>query len=278
MVPGADNDHESTLAVLRDEARRTWAAGNYDAVAEGIWEVGERIVARVAVGRGDRVLDVACGTGNAALRAAQAGGRVTGIDITPELFEAGRRRSAELGVEIEWLTGDAEELPFDDGSFDVVLSTFGVMFAPRHRVAAQEIARVLAKGGRIGICSWTPEGAVADFFRVMADHLPQPPDIAESPLLWGTEDHVRQLFHGSGVELAFTIERLDIDPEIAVDEAVEFYVESFGPLLMAREYLEPRGEWGPFVETLRPYIARMVTDEAEYLVTTGIRTRPVATA
>ena len=157
----------------RERARATWAAGDYDAIVDYIWGVGGDLVDRVGVGDGDRVLDVACGTGNAAIPAAQRGGEVTGLDLTPELLERGRRRAQKEGVTIDWVEGDAEALPFDDASFDVMLSTFGCMFAPRHQVAAAEIARVLAPGGRIGIAAWTPDGTIGDFFRSLSASRPR---------------------------------------------------------------------------------------------------------
>src|SRR5262249_16700184 len=138
-----------------------WAAGDYPAIAKRqLWPVGERIVARAGVAPGDDVLDVACGTGNAAIRAAQAGGRVVGVDLTPELFVAGRKLAADADVEIDWLEGDAEDLPVDDESFDVVVSVFGCMFAPRHQVAADELVRALRAGGRVCVSAWTPEGVM----------------------------------------------------------------------------------------------------------------------
>src|SRR5436309_10955351 len=161
------------LAKLKRGARSTWAAGDYGAVAQRqLWDVGERIVRRVGVAPGEDVLDVACGTGNAAIRAAEAGGRVVGVDLTPRLLEAGERLAAEANVEIDWVEGDAEALPVDDESFDVVLSVFGCMFAPRHDVTAQELARVLRPGGRLGVCAWTPDGYMGEFFRTMGGYMP----------------------------------------------------------------------------------------------------------
>jgi SAM-dependent methyltransferase len=148
------------LTEAQQRARATWAAGDYDTIVEYIWSAGGDLVGRVGVTEGETVLDVACGTGNATIPAAETGADVTGLDITPELLDGGRRRAADAGVEIEWVEGDAEALPFDDGSFDVVLSTFGCMFAPDHQKAAAEIARVVKPGGRIGIAAWTPEGIV----------------------------------------------------------------------------------------------------------------------
>lgn len=259
------------LAALKLEARSTWSAGDYDAIAEGIWTAGEQIVRRVAVMPGERVLDVAAGTGNAAIRAAQAGASVTALDLTPELFDAGRRRAAETGVEVPWVAGDAEELPFGDGSFDVVLSTFGAIFAPRHEVAAAEIGRVLRPGGRIGIATWPPDGAVADVFATVGRHLPPPPEIAAPPLLWGSEEHVRRIFAGTGIRPSFEREVIPIDPDLDRTEAFEFYISTFGPLIKARELLEPEGRWQALVADLRPAVEAMVGTPAEYLVVTGTK-------
>jgi ubiquinone/menaquinone biosynthesis C-methylase UbiE len=260
---------DATLTELKARARATWSAGVYDAVAEGIWPVGERVVRAVGVASGERVLDVAAGTGNAATRAAQAGGAVTALDLTPDLFEAGRRRALEAGVEVEWVEGDAERLPFDDESFDVVLSTFGVMFAPRHAVAAAEMARVLRPGGRIGLATWTPDGTVADMFRTLSGALPPPPPMVESPLAWGDPAHVEDLL--DGVALEFTVERLAIDPEVDPGEVVDFYLAAFGPLVVARRLLEPEGRWEALEARMRPIIERLVREPASYLVTTGTK-------
>src|SRR5919205_178173 len=142
----------SELEQMKQGTRATWAAGDYAAIAQRtLWPVGERVVRRIGAQPGEDVLDVACGTGNAAIRAAQAGARVTGVDLTPELFEAGRELAAAAGVDVEWVEGDAESLPVADESFDAVVSLFGCMFAPRHRVAAAELARALRPGGRLCI-------------------------------------------------------------------------------------------------------------------------------
>lgn len=260
-------DTDSILSELKHRARATWSAGDYDAVATGIWPVGARVVTSVGVAGNDRVLDVAAGTGNAAVRAAQAGGIVTAVDLTPELFPAGRRRAADAGVEIDWIEGDAEQLPFDDAIFDVVLSTFGVMFAPRHAVAAAEMSRVLRSGGRMGLATWTPEGTVADLFRTVAAELPPPPPIAEPPLTWGDPDHVRSLF--PDMTLESSVERLPIDPHVDAGEVVDFYLSSFGPLVMARRALEPEGRWEPLMTRLRPVLERLVREPATYLLTIG---------
>lgn len=263
---------EQSLAVLKKRAREMWSAGEYDAIAEGIWEVGAEMVRRTDIMAGERVLDVACGTGNAAIRAALAGGQVTGLDLTPEMFEAGRRRAAEAGAEVDWVEGDAEALPFADGSFDVVLSTFGVMFAPRHDVAAREMARVLRRGGRMALATWTPEGKVGDLFATVGRHLPPVPEVAQSPILWGVEDHMRTLFEGSGMNLDIERTHLQLDPDIQVTEATGFYLASFGPLIKARELLEPEGRWQALADELGPAIQGMLSEPAEYMVVIARKT------
>ena len=161
------------------------------------------LLARVEISAGQDVLDVATGTGNVAIRAAAAGAQVVGLDLTPELFETARRRAEAHDVTVDWLEGDAEDLPFDDDRFDRVLSTFGVQFAPRHEIVAQELARVCRPGGLIGLVNWTPEGQIGELFKIMGRYMPAPPDYASPPPLWGSEEHVRGLFAGSGVELEF---------------------------------------------------------------------------
>jgi SAM-dependent methyltransferase len=249
------------IAAMKQAARATWALGDYGEVAcRELWGVGPKLVARVGVTPGDDVLDVACGTGNIAIRAAEAGARVVGLDLTPELFETGRRLAAEAGVEVDWVEGDAEALPFADASFDVVLSSFGCMFAPRHELAASEIARVLRPGGRIGIASWTPEGSLGALLKQQ----PVPP-FASPPQLWGTEEHVRELF--PGFELEFERD-VATDYEYASnEEAVEFFTTTFGPLMRLRAGAEEDGTWD---EARAELLAWFEEDTpAEYLVALG---------
>jgi SAM-dependent methyltransferase len=209
-----------------------WGSGNYAAVADKISAVGELAVERAGVEPGHEVLDVACGAGNATIPAARAGARVTGLDFSPALLAIARERSADAMVEVDWVEGDAQELPFEDGSFDRVLSTFGHMFAPDHRRTAAEMKRVCR--GRICICCWTPEGAIGRMFRTIAELVPPPPG-SEPPLLWGTEDHVRELL-GDAV-----FERREVEwRDSSVESYADFMLESFGPLLNARETLGER--------------------------------------
>jgi SAM-dependent methyltransferase len=223
---------------FKQRQRATWAAGEYATLSTLISDVGERVVARAGVERGMSVLDVACGTGNAAVPAARAGARVTGLDLVPRLLDDGRAQAEAAGLEIEWVEGDAEELPFGDARFDRVLSTFGHMFAPRHRRAADEMARVCRAGGAVAICCWTPEGTVGDVFAASASYMPPPPEFAEPPILWGTEDHVREMFPGAA---GFEFERHSATIEWESTAAwAEYFFERFGPLVTAREMLGDR--------------------------------------
>lgn len=261
----------------RQAARNLWAAGDYDGMVEHIWGVGADLVGRVGVEESERVLDVACGTGNATIPAAQAGADVIGLDLTPELLEGGRRRAAEADVEITWVEGDAEELPFDGARFDVVLSTFGCMFAPRHEVAAAEIARVLRPGGRLGIASWTPDGNIGRFFKMASSFGPPPPDGFKPPPLWGTREHVEQLFDGSDVELRFEDAAVDFRFE-SIEAEIELYESKFPPLVTLRAALEPEGRWEEVRQEMRAFNRRIDrgTDEGfsfdgEYLIALGTK-------
>ena len=262
-------------AEQRQAARATWSAGDYDAIVDHIWGAGGDLVERVGVSEGDRVLDVACGTGNAAIPAAVAGGRVTGLDITPELFDAAQRRAAEAGVTLELVEGDAEELPFDDGAFDVVLSTFGCMFAPRHEVAARELARVLRPGGRLGVAAWRPDGTVGDFFRTVAQFAPEPPAGFQPPPLWGTRDHVASLFAGTGVEPSFADAQVEFRFD-SLEAALDTYWESFPPIVLLREAVREQGREDELREAVAESFRRSnrasdgsVAYPGEYLVTLG---------
>jgi SAM-dependent methyltransferase len=233
----------TTLIDLKKAHRATWAAGDYAAVAEHIDEAPPRdLLDRIDIRPGEDVLDVATGTGNVALQAAAAGARVVGVDLTPELFVAARRRAAEQGVAVEWVEGDAEDLQFPDASFDHVLSVFGVQFAPRHGVAAAEMARVCRSGGTVGVVNWTPAGLIGELFTIMGGYLPAPPDFASPPPLWGSEAHVRSLFEGTDVELEFAY---GSNPWrfASAEDWVAFLETHYGPTLKASERLEGEGRW-----------------------------------
>jgi SAM-dependent methyltransferase len=231
------------IDTLKAAHRTTWAAGDYAAVAELVDEIPPaEILARTGTAGGHDVLDVATGTGNVALRAASLGAHVTGLDLTPELFDTARERAAVLGVEVDWVDGDAEALPFADASFDRVLSVFGVQFAPRHEVTAAELVRVARPGGVIGLVNWTPESKVGELFSILGRYLPPAPSYASPPPLWGSEEHVRRLFADAPVELE--LERATTPFEFAsADDYVSFFETNYGPTVKARERLSGEGRW-----------------------------------
>jgi ubiquinone/menaquinone biosynthesis C-methylase UbiE len=221
------------LDELKARQRASWEAGDYSACSPYIAEVGELVVLRAGLNPGMTVLDVACGTGNAALPAARAGARVTGLDLTPKLLAAGQAKAAADGLAIEWREGDAENLPFEDGSFDRVLSTFGHMFAPRHQRTAAEMARVCRRGGAIVTATWTPEGVFGDIAKVGASYQPPPPDYASPPPLWGREDHVRELFGNVATGFVFERHVNRIEWE-SVEAFADFFMAQF-PLMVAAQ-------------------------------------------
>jgi SAM-dependent methyltransferase len=262
------------VAELKRAHRATWAAGDYAAVARHIDDVPPRdLLARMDIQPGHEVLDVATGTGDLAIRAAAAGAQVVGLDLTPELFETARARAAAAGVAVDWVEGDAEELPYEDDVFDRVLSAFGVQFAPRHEIVARELAGVTRPGGRIGLVNWTPEGVIGELFKIMGRYLPAPPSFASPPPLWGSTAHVRRLFAGSRLELDF--DRGHNPWRFESPEAwVSFMETAYGPTVKARQRLSVEGRWQDCRAELLALAQRHneATDgslhmEAEYLIT-----------
>lgn len=265
---------------LKQKHRKMWASGDYPSMVETfLTPLGPRLVEAAGIGDGDRVLDVAAGTGNASIPAAATGADVTASDLTPELFEAGRSRAAEAGVELAWAEADAENLPFEDGSFDVVMSSIGVMFAPHHQLAADELVRVCRPGGKIALLSWTPEGMIGALFKAMGQFMPPPPPGVQPPPLWGGEDHLRELF-GERVEQE-KAERgiLDVTAFRRPDDYGDHFKQRYGPTIAARANAEKEGRAEEFDRTLDEFCAewnRGSDDDArfemEYLVTVGRRT------
>ncbi len=227
---------------LKEAHRRTWASGDYPRIAELVTDVGERIVERAGVEPGVEVLDVAAGSGNAAIPAAQRGAHVIASDLTPELFTAGRRRAAEAGVEIEWISADAEELPFEDARFDYVLSSLGVQFAPRHEVVAGELVRVCRPDGTIALGNWAADGYIGRFWTAMGPYMPPPPAYASPPPGWGRIDHVEQLFADLPVEITFERQALHFEAETPA-AFIDMMAEHYGPLLGAHNALLADGRW-----------------------------------
>jgi ubiquinone/menaquinone biosynthesis C-methylase UbiE len=245
----------------RERARATWAAGNWDGCARLVGPVGERVLERIALEPGMDVLDVGTGSGgNVAIPAALRGAKVVGLDVTPELFDSARRFAAAAGVEVEWIEGDAQDLPFADASFDRVLSTFGAMFAPDHGRAAAELVRVCRPGGLVGMTTWAREGFVGELFALSGKFLPPPPG-AQTPPDWGVESHVREMFADADAHAAIAHETVVFEwPSVA--DAVRDYATDFGPFVMARRQLEPQNRWGDFLEEFTALVARFADTSA----------------
>lgn len=221
-------------AELKTRHRGMWALGDYPAVAaDVIPDLGAVLVDACNVRAGDTVLDVACGSGNAAIPAALRGAIVTACDLTPAMLDAGRRIAAARGADISWREGDAEALPFTDASFDVVLSCVGVMFAPHHQASADELLRVCRPGGTIGLVNWTPEGFVGQMFSVMKPYSPAPPAGAQPPPLWGDEDHVRALFGDRVTDMATSRRMVTVDRFKTPDEFRDYFKSHYGPTVAA---------------------------------------------
>lgn len=264
---------------LKARHRAMWASGDYPSMVETfLLPLGPRLVEACGILPGMRVLDVAAGTGNASLPAAERGARVTASDLTPELLDAGRVRAEAEGLDLEWVEADAEHLPFKDESFDVVMSSIGAMFAPHHQDVADELVRVCRPGGTIGLLSWTPEGMIGALFRLMGPFAPAPPPGAQPPPLWGSEDHVRELF-GDRVDFR-TLEREKL--EITAFEHPHDYGEHFksryGPTIAAQGNARRTDREAEFVEALNQFCdewnlgtPERARFEKEYLVAVGTR-------
>ncbi len=225
------NPVDAADQALKAKHRTVWASGDYPALSRLIWELGDVLTGALAIRPGERVLDVAAGTGNAATRAARAGGDVVASDLTPELLEAGRRDAEADGLSLTWDVADAEHLPYADASFDVVMSCIGVMFAPHHDRGAAELLRVTRPGGRIGLLSWTPEGLVGQLFATMKPYAPPPPPGAQPPPLWGDEAHVRGLL-GDGVTGVVCERRTIRLDHLGSGRAFrEYFASTYGPTM-----------------------------------------------
>ena len=264
---------------LKAKHRALWASGDYPAVAEElIPDLGSTLVDACGVRAGQRVLDVAAGSGNAAVPAAATGAEVVASDLTPELLDAGRRIAAERGVELTWTEGDAEALPFADGTFDVVLSCVGAMFAPHHGATADELVRVARPGGTIGMVNWTPEGFVGNLFTTVGPYTPPPPPGATPPPRWGDEQHVRDLFGDRVTDLRMRRQTVVIDHCADPLTFREYWKRNYGPTIavyeynaddqertaaLDRDFLEFLTAWNTATATGRTYYA------AEYLLVTA---------
>lgn len=228
------------LAAVKDAQRRTWGEGDFAMVAGLVTMVSERLAEALDIVPGERVLDVACGSGNGAIAAARrAWGNTVGVDFVPALLERGRERAAAERLQIEFVEGDAAELPFGDGEFDVVMSVFGAMFAPEQERTAAELMRVCKPGGRIGMANWVPDGGVGGMFKTVAKHVPPPPGVP-SPLLWGDEERLRELF-GDGISELRVEEMRSRQAFRSFDHWLDFFRTYFGPTKVAFERVGDEG-------------------------------------
>jgi len=227
------------LAAVKARQQAMWASGDFAVIGTTLQIVGESLCEAVDLESGSRVLDVACGNGNAALAAARRWGEVTGLDYVPELLQRAAERARAERLELELIEGDAERLPFEDAHFDVALSTYGIMFAPDQEQAAREMVRVVKPGGKIGMANWTPEGFVGQLLKTVGKHVPPPAGVA-SPIYWGTEARLQELFRG-----ARSIRAVRKDFVFRYQSAAHFidvFRRFYGPTYKAFGALDPNGQ------------------------------------
>jgi SAM-dependent methyltransferase len=264
------------LAQVKERQQQMWASGDFHAVATLIQPVADVLCEAVDLQAGWRVLDVACGSGNAAIAAARCGCDALGVDYVPALLARGRRRAEAEGLLIELLEGDAEAIPFPAGSFDAVLSVFGSMFAPDHLQAAMELARVCRPGGRIGLATWTPDGFIGEMLKVVAAHVPPPPGVP-SPILWGTEPYLRELL-GDQIDTLACRERTFTFRFRSAEAYVDYFRTYYGPTVKAFEAVGTAGGdalFGDLVDLVRRHARPTpgpVSIPATYLETVAVRT------
>jgi ubiquinone/menaquinone biosynthesis C-methylase UbiE len=264
------------FATVTEVQQQIWSKGDFSMVANLVYFPSEQLAETLEIVPGERVLDVACGSGNAAIAAARRSwGNVVGADYVPALLERGRERAAAEGLEIEFVEADAQNLPFEDASFDVVTSVYGAMFAPDQQKAADELLRVVKPGGRIGMGNWVPDGSVGTMFKTISKHAPPPPGVP-SPLLWGTEDHVRELF-GERISELRTQRRVSRQPFRSPDHYIEFFRSYFGPTQMAFERVGPEGEQA-LTDDLRAFLTEANTAGDRAMVLEGDYLEVVATS
>ena len=227
------------LSTVKARQQKTWASGDYAVVASRIVLVSELLADSADLRAGWRVLDVASGNGNTTLAAARSGTHVVGVDYVPELLEDGRQRALAEGLDVEFRLGDAEDLPVEDDSFDAVISVFGTMFAPDHQRTADEIVRAARPGATVALASWTPSGFIGELFKTITSYVPGPPGVS-SPMLWGTEDHVENLF-GDSIARIRSVERISTFRFGSPEDFVSFFRRWYGPTLKAFEALDDKG-------------------------------------
>jgi ubiquinone/menaquinone biosynthesis C-methylase UbiE len=262
---------------LKSKMKSTWMAGDFGQIAQYAAKSAAEFVERIGIKPGNRILDVACGTGNTAVPAARAGGNVTGVDIATNLLEQARKRAAAENLTIRFEEGDAEQLPYDDGEFDIVISMFGAMFAPRPERVAAELLRVCRSGGLIAMANWTPNGFVGKSFQLTAKFTPPPPGIP-APVLWGEEATVRQRFSDRASKLTLTRQRIHFDFPFSPKDVVGFFRQYFGPTQASFARLNKAGQEAMATELENLWTENNLADdgttkvEVEYLDVRAVRT------
>ena len=228
------------FAAIKQRQQATWASGDFAVIGVTLQIVGESLAEAVDIRAGERVLDVAAGNGNATLAAARCFAEVTSTDYVPALLDKGRARAAAEGLQVNFQLADAEDLPFADGSFDAVLSTFGAMFTPDHTRPAREMLRVLRDGGRIGLANWTPEGFIGQLFKVIGAYIPAPAGL-KSPALWGTEPHIVELFGAQAADIRTVRKHFNFRYRSAA-HWIQIFRDFYGPTHKAFAALDPAGQ------------------------------------
>jgi SAM-dependent methyltransferase len=234
-------DTQINFEQLKQRMRGTWMAGDFGQIAQYSAKGAEEFVNRLAISRGMPVLDVACGTGNLAIPAARRGAQVTGVDIAPNLLEQARQRATRQGLPATFEEGDAEQLPYRDAQFDLVMSMFGAMFAPRPERVASELARVCRPGGTIAMANWTPEGFVGKTFSLSSRYVP-PPEGIPAPVLWGVESVVRERLGAYASKMDTVRRAIMFDYPLPPRQVVQFFRDYFGPTQMAFSRLDGAGQ------------------------------------
>ena len=228
------------FAAIKAKQQATWSSGDFAVIGTTLQIVGETLAEAADIRAGERVLDVAAGNGNATLAAARRFARVTSTDYVPALLDKGAARAKAEGFQIAFQVADAEDLPFDDGSFDVVLSTFGAMFTPDHTRPASEMLRVARHGGRIGLANWTPEGFIGQLFKAVGAYLP-PPAGLKSPALWGTEPHIVELFGPQAADIRCVRKMFNFRYKSS-SHWIQMFRDFYGPTHKAFAALDAKGQ------------------------------------
>jgi SAM-dependent methyltransferase len=259
-------------STLTERQKAVWSSGDWPAIAPTIADASSVVVEKLGVGPGHDYLDVATGSGTAAILGAERGARTTGLDFVPKLVDAATERAAAEGVEATFVVGDAQALPFADDSFDRVSSVFGAMFAPDQERAAAELLRVCRPGGLIAVAAWTPEGLNGRMFMTLGKYMPPPPDGFKPPILWGTEARVHELFAGHEVDCERVLLTSEFDD---FEDFVALFESTLGPIVTARQVLEPEGKWSAAREEVLAIYKDAnerelpaIRTSAEYLLTT----------